>query len=167
MWFIWLWLTTHASVIDRVEVVIEEQLVMTSDIRLERALEAYDGDHLPIFTGDWGDPKSRLIDAAVIREAAGKLELYQPTPAQVQTRLASLRSSFQRRTDWEAFLQQHGLRQDSIHAVLSRRLIVEAYLRRNIAVDVSQTAQWTSTAKTHVDRLRARTRIRQVQASTP
>lgn len=138
MWFaLLLVLSAHAEVIDRVVAIVEEQLITASDVTLEADLARLDASPVPFWSRGHGEALHRLIDAAVIREIARDVVLYRPTDEQIGERVTAMRERFPDRASWQDFLTGRGLDEDGLRAVMERRMVVEAYLLRNIAVPPS------------------------------
>ena len=119
--------------IDRVEVVVGERILTTSDVRLEAELARRIPS--PVYAlrlQETLDPRQALLERAVIRELAAKVSIYQPTSAEVQARLAELRSTFPDADQYDDFLLRHGLSEDTLSNRLTSRLVVERYVYRNI-----------------------------------
>ncbi len=152
----------RAEVFDRVVAQIQQQLVLASEVHLEAALEERDRDALPFWTARHADATGRLVDASVVRVAAGDIGLYQPEEAEVAARLEAVRGTFVDRTEWESFLSQHGLDEAALGRVLRRRLMVERFLRRNVTADLADEAKWLEECQGLLVQLRGRIRIRQV-----
>ncbi len=135
MWFALLFMgSAHAEVIDRVVAIVEEQLITSSDVTLEADLSRIDSSPVPFWTRGHGEPLHRLVDAAVIREIAHDVALYRPSDEQIGARVTAMRERFADRGAWQVFLRERGLDEDALRAVMERRMVVEAYLLRNIAV---------------------------------
>lgn len=154
--------SAHAQVVDRVVAVVEEQLVTASDVRLEGDLSQRDVAAGPFWSPSHGDPTHRLVEAAVVRQLAGDLALYRPSEAALGTRADALRAGFLERTVWEAFLTRHGVDEDGIRALLERRMIVEAYLARNIDVPVGDEGGFVDAVDVFVAQESRRMRLRWV-----
>jgi hypothetical protein len=152
----------QSEVFDRVVAEVQQQLVLASEVQLESDLVSRDRSALPFFTDAHADPLTRLIDAAVLRAAAGDVGLYQPTDEEVQARLEEVRSTFVDRTSWEAFLTLHGLDERALGRVLRRRLVAERYLRRNLSADPADAATWLSECDGLLSQLRGRVRVRRI-----
>jgi hypothetical protein len=151
------------TVIDRIEVVVEDQIVLASEVRLEQELLFLDTDSSPF----WSDPSrtstERLTDAAIVRAAAAAVALYDPEDDAVRARLESLRAAFPHRSGWAALLQRHGLTEQRMLVVLRRRMIVERYLDRNNRAKRTDFDAWMEATNELIDSLRLRTRVRLVE----
>ena len=121
-----------AAPLDRVVVVVESELVMESQVRLEAALAPLDQSPSPFWDARRSTPLGRLVEAAVFRLAATDVALYQPETDDVVVRRELIRQAFRNRASWNAFLTLHGLDEASLDVVIRRRMIVERYLRRNL-----------------------------------
>lgn len=155
----------QAEVIDRVVAVVEEQLITASDVALEGDILRYDASPVPFWSRRHGDALHRLIDAAVIRELTGDVALYRPTDEQVGARVEAMRDRFDDRARWQAFLSSRGLDEDGLRVLIERRMIVESYLTRNIAIPVSQDDAFVAAVEALLDPVEKRLRIREVPPS--
>ena len=149
-----------ASVVDRIEVVVEDQLVMTSEIQLEEVLSTLDIEQSPFWAASHKDALERLVDAAVIRQVSGDLKLYVPPDEQVRQRVEGIRQQFADRGVWSDFLQRWGLDEVMLRTTIRRRMVVERYLARNVQSDPSQRSVWLKDCDELLLRLRGRLRIR-------
>lgn len=151
----------HAVVFDRVVAQVQQQLVLASEVALETELAAHDPLALP-FWASGRSPIDRLVQATVIRVAAGDVGLYQPDEDEVAQRLEAVRSTFPSRGAWEVFLATHGLDEDGLGRVLRRRLVTERFLRRNVQASLDAPAAWLAETEAMVQQLESRVRIRHV-----
>lgn len=158
--------TARAEVIDRVVATVDEQLITQSDVVLEGDLARLDVSPLPFWTRGHGDPLHRLVDAAVVREQARDIALYQPTDEALGDRIDAMRALFPDRTAWEAFLTRRGLDEQSLRALIGRRMVVEAYLLRNIATPPSDADAFIDQVDALIERAEKRMRIRLIPEST-
>lgn len=149
-----------AAVIDRVVAAVGEEVITESDVRLESALGGLDDSESPFWDSHRTDSLSRLIDAAVVRQLAGKVALYQPSDDEVRIRLESMRGRFADREDWTAFLLRHGLDEESLRGVLRRRIVAERYLARNVVVRATDDEAWWAACQVFLAEQRLRYRIR-------
>jgi len=157
--------TAWAGVVDRIEVVVEDQLVMTSDLAVDSILQRLDDSPSPFWRDPPADPAKRLADAALMRHLASDLAIYQPSQAEVQRRLDALvLGQFENRRAWLQFVEQWGLDEASVRTLLKRRLLVERYLRRNLVVPPEDLELWWSAYERLMATERARARIRFVDA---
>jgi hypothetical protein len=161
--FLWALLgIARGEVIDRVVASVDEQLVTASEVRLEDALAPRSVSTSPFWRPDHASSLSRLIDAAVVRELAGDLALYQPTLAEVDERTAALREAFADRAAWQAFLAVNGLDEAALAALIRRRLVVERYLARNVPVRTTDETVWLAACDQLLTEQRAKFRIRAI-----
>lgn len=120
------------TVVDRVEVVVGERFITTSDVRLETALNQRIPSTVLALRLQAADPRQLLIERAVIRGLAGQTSIYQPTDTDLQGCYRQLRDTFATPEDFDRFLRIHGLDKDSLSGRLYSRLVVERYVHRNI-----------------------------------
>ena len=156
------WWSSVASalVVDRIEVVVEDQLVMTSEVQLEEVLATLDTEQSPFWAPNHKDALERLVDAAVIRQVVGDLKLYVPADDQVRQRVEDIRRQFANRSAWSGFLQRWGLDEVMLRTTIRRRMVVERYLARNVQSDPAQRVVWLADCDTLLQQLRSRLRIR-------
>ncbi|MBT3221248.1 MAG: hypothetical protein HN348_19370 [Proteobacteria bacterium] len=156
------WWSTVASalVVDRIEVVVDDQLVMTSEVQLEEVLATLDAAQSPFWAPNHKDALERLVDAAVIRQVSGDLKLYVPADEQVRQRVEDIRQQFANRGAWSDFLQRWGLDEVMLRTTIRRRMVVERYLARNVQSNPLQRNVWLADCDTLLLQLRERLRIR-------
>lgn len=152
----------HGQVVDRIVAVIDDKLVLASEVALESALAPRDASPVPFWRANSSSPDDRLVAAALIQRAAGDLALYQPDDIAVRARLDALRLGFDDIDAWRAFLQRHGLDEDGLLVMLRRRLVVERYLTRNIVASTDNEEVWLASMATLLDKLVSRARVRRV-----
>jgi hypothetical protein len=150
-----------ATVVDRIAAQVDDQLVLSSDVHLEQRLSTLDPSPSPFWNGDHKTAMERLIDAAMIRLAAGDIDIYQPSDADVTARRLEVRERVGD-SDWDLFLVRMGQTEASLNTVLRRRLIVERYLGRNNQTDIADVAAWLATCDGMVQQLQARSRVRRI-----
>lgn len=151
----------HAIVFDRVVAQVQQQLVLASEVALEDELTQHDPGALPFWSRS-GPPLDVLVQATVLRVAAGDVGLYQPDEADVAARLEAVRRTFEARADWEGFLNRHGLDEVRLSRVLRRRLVAERFLRRNVQASLDTPDLWVAEARAMITQLESRVRIRYV-----
>ena len=135
-----------ANTIDRLTAVVETELVLASEERIEAELAVLDASPTPFWSPDRAAPRQRLVEAAVVRVAAQGLALYQPDDDEVVERRETVRAQFQRRREWVAFLSSHGLTEAGLDEVLRRRMVVERFLTRNLDTPLDQVVAWQQAA---------------------
>ncbi len=122
-------------VLDRVLVVVGDRIVTGSDLRLELELARRDPCPVPALEARRrADPLELLVDAAVVRNLAGNIAIYAPSPTEVQQRLARLRASWVDPDDWARFLLFNGLDEDRLAGRLYSRMVVERFVYRNVGI---------------------------------
>jgi hypothetical protein len=152
----------HAEVVDRVVVEVEDQLVMASDIRLEQVLGGLDDSPSPFWDLERTDALSRLVEAAVFRELAGDVALYQPLDSEVIDRVVVIRSRFPSDASWGAFLSFWGLDEIALARILRRRMIVERFLARNLQVPSTERERWWTECAALLEQVTKRFRVREI-----
>ncbi len=153
---LWAWLASAES-FDRVVVVIDGSVVTASDVALETELLLLDPS--PYWSQE-RPPLDRVVDTLLLRGAAGDVAVYQPDEALVSTRFEQLRTRVPA-DQWKTWLETVGQDEESLRAVLRRRLIVERFLVRNTTTSV-ESREWSDECRALVERLRAASRIRVV-----
>ena len=156
-------LNSSATVLDRVVVVVEEQVVLESDVRLEEELLYRDASTSPFWHRNRAKPTERLIEGAILRHLAGDVAIYQPSPDDVRSRVEEIRMRFDNRASWIVFLDTWGLDEVSLRAVVRRRMVAERYLGRNLQVDTSDREIWMAAADDFFARIRPTLRIRMIE----
>lgn len=153
----------HAEVVDRVLYVVEDQLVLQSDIVLDQALQPLDKSPSPFWDRPGVTAEQRVLDATALRLLAGSTGIYQPSEEQLRERIEVVRSAFVDRGAWEEFLEGWGIEEATVASILRRRLIVERYLARNIAVPATDREEWWTQVNLMLTELRPRLRIRRIE----
>jgi hypothetical protein len=139
---LWAPSVSHAETVDKLAVVIEESLIFTSDIRLEQELAQRDSSKNPFWSPTHTSAEERLIGAVIIKGLAAQIDLYEPSAADLSTRMDALRTHFKNRQAWLFFLSRHGLNEKDLKQVLRNRLMVERFLERNLEAPVEQSDLW-------------------------
>lgn len=160
---LWLAIPAHAETVDRIVVVVEDQIVLASDIELDLELSEIDPSPLPFWSRPRHRPEHRAVEAALIRHLAADTPFYQPEDRAVRARREALRARFADREAWLGFLGRWGLDEASLSAVLRRRMIVERYLSRNIAVDPADEPAWWKACLTLLAEAEDRVDIREIE----
>ena len=159
------------AVVDRVVTVVDEEIVLDSDLRLELELAALDEPPLPFWRPSNGTVGQRLEDAAILRLLAAGVALYDPSPSEVQARIDLLRARAGGEAAWAELQRRWGLDDRAMRALVRRRMVVERYLVRNLTEDPARTEEWLAAANSLLEELRPRYRIRHVppraQAADP
>jgi hypothetical protein len=153
--------------IDRIVAVVEEEVVLWSEVQLEAELAKYAPATSPFWSTDRTDPASRLIEAAILRQLASSVSLYEPSEDQVREHAESVRMQFSDRSTWLAFLATHGLDEESLRTRIRRRLVVDRYLSRNLDVPTEEPQPWLDAFEPLMTRVRERSRVRLVEAREP
>lgn len=159
MW--WMFTLALAGRVDRVIAVLDDEVVLESDVRLAAELADHDRSPVPSFWAIRGTQGA--LDVALLDLAAGDIGLYRPSEAAVRSRLEALRDGFGDREAWRAFLARWGFVEADLLGVLRRRMRVEAYLLRNLRVPPSDPAAFDRATQTLLAELRPRVRVRRVE----
>ncbi|MBW1877331.1 MAG: hypothetical protein JRI25_05410 [Deltaproteobacteria bacterium] len=153
----------RAEVVDRVMYVVEDQLVLQSDVQLNAAINPLDASPSPFWSRPGADPEQQMVDAAILRHLAGNVALYQPSDDEVRTRTEAIRARFLDRASWQVFLEGWGLDERSFRSVIRRRMVVERYLARNLRADPADPEEWWAATTAVLEEVRVRVRIRRVE----
>jgi hypothetical protein len=121
------------EVIDKIVVVVAERVITDSDLRLSIRMDERDPDSILLLAQAIPDPLQRLIDRHILLQMAGKVGVYQPTPAEVTARLAKVRSGWDGHSEYQSFLRMHGLDEARLRRLLTERMVVDRYIRRNLS----------------------------------
>ncbi len=154
--------SARAEVVDRVLYVVEDQVVLQSDVDLEGAVAPHDPSPSLFWRRPGVEAEQRTVDAAILRELAGDVALYQPPDAEVRERVEAMRLAFADRAAWSAFLEEWGLDEEGLRALVRRRMIVERYLARTLRADPADRAAWWVACNALLTEVRPRMRIRYV-----
>jgi len=153
----------RAEVVDRVLFVVEDQLVLLSDVELNAAINPLDESPSPFWSRPGADPAQQVVDAAILRHLAGNVALYQPSDDEVRERTEAIRARFLDRASWQYFLGGWGMDERSFRSVIRRRMVAERYLARNLRADPADPQQWWAAATALLEDVRGRVRVRRVE----
>ena len=153
--------------IDRIVAVVEEEVVLWSEVQLEAELAKYAPASSPFWSTDRTDPASRLIEAAILRQLASDVALYEPPEDQVREQAEAVRMQFPDRPTWLAFLATYGLDEVSLRTRIRRRLVVDRYLSRNLDVPTDDPQRWLIAFEPLMEQVRTRSRVRVVEPQQP
>jgi hypothetical protein len=82
----------------------------------------------------------RLIDGLILRQLAGDVVVYQPSPAQVRARVEYFQNQWTDPRQYHRFMDTHGLDDARLYAQMFSRLVIDAYVHRNLSRDVDDTS---------------------------
>jgi len=153
----------RSAVVDRIVAQVDDQLVLESDVGLEERLAAFDTSESLFWNPRHKDAMQRLVDAALIRLAAGDIDLYQPSDQAVKERRDAVQAKLGGADAWRDFLKRSGQDEQSFERVLRRRMVVERYLGRNNQVEETNPDKWLGACDSLVDQLRERSRVRLIE----
>lgn len=162
MWLLWLGLA-RAEVVDRILHVVGERIVTQSDLAFEAALDPLDQSPVPALDAADYPLEERLVDFAIVRDLAGDIAIYAPSPAEVRARWEKVRASWPSREEHDAFLARWGLDDERLMGQLYSRMVVERYVLRNLAPARGEgldEAAWTALYRPWIARLREQATIR-------
>lgn len=156
----------RAELADRILVVVGARVVTASDVRFEQAIQPHIDCPVEVLCHPERSLQDRLVDYAIIRGLAAEAAIYQPSPEEVERRLAYLRTRFTEPASWQAFLERFGLTEYELAGWLFSRMVVERYVQRNVVMLVRATggdeADMEQRYREWIGRQRARLRIREV-----
>ncbi len=161
----WIWLVAlaRAEVVDGVLHVVGERIVTRSDVAFEADFDPVDTSPLAPLEDPAYALEQRLVDFAILRELAGDIEIYKPSPSEVRARWERFRGGWPRAEDHPAFLARWGLDDEQLLGFLYSRLVVERFVARNAAQAASVAAKEEITAEVYqawMATLRARATVR-------
>lgn len=157
----------RAEVVDRVVTVVEDDIVLASEVELEAVLAILDPSPIPFWEERERDPHARLVDAAVVRHLAGDLAIYQPTPQEVHARVEAIRAHFPDRAAWTLFLAAWSIDESALRLLMRRRMLVERYLTRTLSEDPADRSTWIAACDHFLGEARRSLRIREVAPIAP
>jgi hypothetical protein len=162
LWFLFLSAPALAGVVDRIVVVIDTDLVMESDVRFEEVFAGLDNAGYPFWNRERSTPVHRLIDATMLANIAGDVDLYTPSAKDLADRLGRIRSPFGTDEAWQAYLGYWGFTESRFIRLITQRMIVERYLTRNLQTAAMSLEEWTIDYEALMSQVRARFRVRHV-----
>lgn len=131
-------LLAHAEVVDRIQYVVGDRIITTSDIAFETEFVAIDeSPEAPLMDPSYAI-EQRLIDYAILRAKAGDTAFFQPSAADLRDRWDHFRAAFPTPDAYRDFLKRWGLDDDRFQAFLYSRMVVERFIHRNIGLAVQQ-----------------------------
>lgn len=131
-----------SPVVERVVAVVDTELVLLSEVRLEAWLADHDTPPLPAWSARQPDPVARAIDQATVHRAAGDVALYRPADDAVARRFEAVRRRFDTRAAWAEALRALGTNEDGVRQGLERRMLAEAWLRQKVPARPAQPEAW-------------------------
>lgn len=166
MWLLWLGLA-RAEVVDRILHVVGDRIVTSSDLAFEADLDPHDQSPVPALDAPDYALEERLVDFAILRDLAGDVAIYAPSPAEVRARWERVRASWPTRDEHDAFLARWGLDDERLMGQLYSRMVVERYVLRNLAPargeGAMDEAAWSALYRPWIARLREQATIRTPQ----
>ncbi len=157
-----------AAVVDRIEVVVEEELVMTSDLLVDAVLDPIDQSPSPLWNTTPRDRLARMVEATLIRTLAGEIGIYQPDEADVERRMQQMvNEHFANKAAWSEHLSRQGLDEAAVRTALRRRVVVERWLNRNLQAPPDDRLNWWREYRQLIAQQSSRARIRHVDPRQP
>jgi hypothetical protein len=155
-------LLTHATTIDGVRSVVNNENIISSEITIEEVIHQTDNEQELVWFHNENGAYARLVMAAMIRTKAETLEFYIPTKEVVAARAEQLRTDLGD-SIYQQFLIANGLTNpENLLSVLRKRIIVERFVARNIAAPTTNADQWHHELEMLLIELRTTVRVRAV-----
>jgi hypothetical protein len=160
--------------VDAMVCVVGDRVITRSDVVLEESLAARDPSSVPPWSRRDRPALERLVDAAVLRLAAGDVSVYRPGEGDVLARVERLRAR-EGPSATMAFLARWGLDEGGLQALLYRRMVVERYVVRALSTRAAASGRrlevgadgWDADYDALIAELRARTAIRLAPVDGP
>jgi hypothetical protein len=161
-------LTADAATIERVLAVVEDELILMSDVQIEAALQPLDASPSALWARHPHDPQRRALESAMLRTLAGDVGLYHPGEEDISARVAAIREATGSAEAYATLLAGLGLDESDLRAAVRRRMIAEAYARRNVAARAEDDPErWRARCDELVAGVEARLRIRRIEGAPP
>ena len=154
---------SDAVVVDRAVAIVGEAVITLSDIRMHRAMAEHDPSFVPVLQSNSGSGLQEVVDATIVRQSAGRIPVYQPTPDQIDIRMDRFMDQWPSLNAYRIFLATHGLTEDRIRVLLRRRAIVERVVLRALGTPKEDITGWTSRFQAWMETERRSARIRLIQ----
>lgn len=122
----------RAELVDAVVHVVGDRIVTRSDVAFEVDFDPHDRSPIPALDAPEYVVSQRLVDFAILRQAAGDIEIYRPRTEDVSARWARFRDAWARPEDYSAFLLRWGMDDRALQGFLYSRLVVERFVARNV-----------------------------------
>ncbi|MFK7929496.1 MAG: hypothetical protein AB8H79_14970 [Myxococcota bacterium] len=153
-------LPARATVVDRVVMVVDDEIILASDVHIESILSGLDAPPLPFWTLEHGTGEERLREAAIVRALAAGVQLYEPKPDEVDARLALVKLRLG--SSWEPLKALTGLDDAAARRLFVRRMVVERYLSRNVPDDPDNPKAWLAACHDFLEQVQGRYTVRVV-----
>lgn len=134
MWLFLLLPFAQAGVVDRILHVVGDRTVTASDVAFELELDPYDVSAVPALEDPAYAVEWRLVDFAILRDAAGDVDVFKPTGSEVDARWERFRTAWPNTDAYALFLRRWGIDDEALKGFFYSRLVVEHYVLRNLAV---------------------------------
>ena len=133
--------TANAEGIDKVVAIVGNDIILQSEVEIERLLNPFDNTASAIWIHHEFGPLERLVMSAQLRTSAGSIALYQPTDSSVRARVTSIRTTMGD-SQYEEFCRVTGLDNMVLTTIIKRRMVAEKFAARNINSDTANLEQW-------------------------
>ena len=133
-----------AVVVDRAVALVGESVITRTDVSLHSELSSIDPSFVPILKSTEDDAVQHAIDAAIVKQSAGRIPVYQPTAEQVRSRMVRFLDQWNSDTSYRTFLAVHGLTEDRLRTVLKRRATIERVVLRALGPPKEDTEIWNA-----------------------
>jgi peptidyl-prolyl cis-trans isomerase SurA len=131
--------------IDRVDAIVNGDLILDSDVDQEMRLEALEPYDEPSIASSRSEVLDRLINRALILQQAKLQNVDLVSDADVDRELAGLRRNIPEckkfddcatAAGWNSFLQANGFTQQSLHALWKQRMQMLAYIEQRFKMGI-------------------------------
>jgi len=152
---------SSAVVVDRAVALIGSTVITQTDVTLHQVLAERDPSFVPVLDASSENALNAAIDAAIIRQTAGRIPVYQPTADQVESRMNRFVDQWSSNEEYQTFLNIHGLTNERLKSVLQRRATIERVVLRALGAPKNDPNEWTKRfdAWMNVERKGIRVRI--------
>ena len=154
----------EAVVVDRAVAIVGEAVITLSDVRMHQAMAQHDPSFVPSLQANSGGGLREMMDATIVRQSAGSIPVYQPTPDQIEIRMNRFMDQWPSPNAYRIFLATHGLTEDRIRVLLRRRAIVERVVLRALGTPKEDLSKWTRRFEAWMQAERNGARVRIIPA---
>lgn len=158
---------SSAVVVDRAVALVGSTVITQTDIALQQALTERDPSFVPALNAIEKNALNSAIDAAIIRQTAGRIPVYQPTDTQVDNRMNRFIDQWPSNGEYQTFLNIHGLTSDRLKSVLKRRATIERVVLRALGAPKTDATEWTERFDVWLNTERKGIRVRIILPQDP
>ena len=157
---------SSAVVVDRAVAMVGSTVITQTDVTLHQALTERDPSFVPILSGTEENALNSAIDAAIIRQTAGRIPVYQPSDTQVDSRMDRFVDQWSSNLEYQTFLDIHGLTNERLKSVLQRRATIERVVLRALGAPKAD-PEWSKRFDDWMNAERKGTRVRIISPQDP